>query len=103
MLTSCVDWYPTRICSSRSAFRYGRGVFPMARTSSPRRRRIIDASKPNVPVPSTRARVGCQTRRRRWISYAWPIAFSATLTGSNSTPTERSTVGTFTRKSALST
>jgi hypothetical protein len=46
--------------------------------------------------------LGCQTRTRRWISNAWPIAFSTTLTGSISTPTERSTVGTFTRKSALS-
>ena len=56
-----------------------------------------------VPAPITAARRGRHTRSRRWISYAWAMPFSTTVSGSRSTPTSRSPRGTFTMNSASST
>ena len=56
-----------------------------------------------VPAPITAALRGRQIRSRRWISYAWAMPFSTTVSGSSSTATSRSPSGIFTMYSGSST
>ncbi len=95
--------YVAPSASTRSELRYGASSRPTVTTSSPRMRSASVAIKPTAPAPRTAARRGCQTLKRRWISYACEIPFWTMLMGSSKTATSRKALGMRIRYSGSST